>query len=66
MNLDIYEGITIIIGPSGSGKSTLLRTLNLMETPSSGEINYKDKSILSKHFNINEHRKEGRYGVSIF
>lgn len=44
VNLDIYEGITIIIGPSGSGKSTLLRTLNLMETPTSGEINYKNKT----------------------
>ncbi|WP_264230284.1 amino acid ABC transporter ATP-binding protein [Acholeplasma laidlawii] len=58
VNLDIHEGITIIIGPSGSGKSTLLRTLNLMERPTSGEINYKNKNILSKHFNINEHRKE--------
>ena len=28
----------VIIGPSGSGKSTFLRCLNLMETPTSGEI----------------------------
>ena len=27
-----------IIGASGSGKSTLLRCVNLLETPSSGEI----------------------------
>jgi putative lysine transport system ATP-binding protein len=30
--------ITTIIGPSGSGKSTLLRCINLLETPSSGEV----------------------------
>ncbi|MBQ4099939.1 MAG: amino acid ABC transporter ATP-binding protein, partial [Oscillospiraceae bacterium] len=28
----------VIIGPSGSGKSTFLRCLNLLETPTSGEI----------------------------
>ena len=27
-----------IIGSSGSGKSTLLRCLNLLETPTSGDI----------------------------
>ena len=32
--------VTCIIGPSGSGKSTLLRCLNMLETPSTGEINY--------------------------
>ena len=31
-----------IIGPSGSGKSTLLRCLNLLETPTSGEIVFED------------------------
>ena len=28
----------VIIGPSGSGKSTLLRCMNLLETPTYGEI----------------------------
>ena len=28
----------VIVGPSGSGKSTFLRCLNLLETPTSGEI----------------------------
>ncbi len=31
--------VSCIIGPSGSGKSTLLRCLNMLETPSGGEIN---------------------------
>ena len=32
-----------IIGASGSGKSTLLRCINLLETPTSGEIMYQGK-----------------------
>ena len=32
--------VTCIIGASGSGKSTLLRCLNLLETPTTGEIIY--------------------------
>ena len=40
---DITESIetgekVVIIGPSGSGKSTFLRCLNLLETPTSGQI----------------------------
>lgn len=58
VSIDIYEGVTIIIGPSGSGKSTLLRLLNLMETPTSGEIYFKDKSLLAKGFDKNLHRQK--------
>ena len=32
--------VTSIIGASGSGKSTLLRCINLLETPTSGEIRF--------------------------
>lgn len=39
INLDIAPGKRIVItGPSGSGKSTLLRCLNLLETPTEGDI----------------------------
>lgn len=39
----IEKGETIaVIGPSGSGKSTFLRCLNLMETPTSGDVYFKD------------------------
>ena len=47
INLEVNKGERIvIIGPSGAGKSTLLRCINLLETFSSGEILFKEKSIL--------------------
>lgn len=46
IDLEIKKGeVVAIIGPSGSGKSTFLRCLNLMETPTSGEILFKDKLL---------------------
>ncbi len=38
--------VTTIIGASGSGKSTLLRCINLLETPTSGEILYHGNNIV--------------------
>ncbi|MBR2499171.1 MAG: amino acid ABC transporter ATP-binding protein [Clostridia bacterium] len=35
----------VIIGPSGSGKSTMLRCMNLLETPTYGEIWFEDKLL---------------------
>lgn len=47
ISFDVYEGEFIaVIGPSGAGKSTLLRSVNRLVTPTSGEILYKDCSIL--------------------
>ena len=40
--------VTSIIGASGSGKSTLLRCINLLETPSSGEILYHGKIVVGR------------------
>ena len=45
-----------IIGASGSGKSTLLRCINLLETPSSGEIFYHGKNVLSRGTRAPEYR----------
>ena len=50
--------VTCIIGPSGSGKSTLLRCLNMLETPSSGEINYHGRDITDKKVNVPEYRSK--------
>ena len=48
--------VTSIIGASGSGKSTLLRCVNLLETPTSGEILFHDASILQRGFNVPAYR----------
>lgn len=59
INLDIYRGeVVVIIGPSGSGKSTLLRSLNLLETPTDGEIVFDGVDINGKNVDINKHRQK--------
>ncbi len=45
-----------IIGASGSGKSTLLRCVNLLETPSSGQILYHDTDVAGRGVNAPEYR----------
>lgn len=42
----------VVIGPSGSGKSTFLRCLNLLESPTGGEIWFEGKNITAKGINI--------------
>lgn len=44
IDLNVHVGeVVAVIGPSGSGKSTLLRCLNFLETPTSGEIWFRDE-----------------------
>ncbi len=45
-----------IIGASGSGKSTLLRCINLLETPSGGEILYHGESVIAGPVKPNAYR----------
>lgn len=47
----------VIIGPSGSGKSTFLRCLNLLETPTQGEIYFDGQCITDKKCDINKVRE---------
>ena len=57
-NIDIEKGeIVAIIGPSGSGKSTLLRSLNMLETPTSGSIYFNGVDLADKKVDINRHRQ---------
>ena len=49
--------VVSIIGPSGSGKSTLLRSLNLLETPTSGRIIFDGVDLADKKVDINLHRR---------
>ena len=45
-----------IIGASGSGKSTLLRCINLLETPTSGEILYHGENVVGRKVNAPKYR----------
>lgn len=48
--------VTCIIGASGSGKSTLLRCLNILETPTTGEILYHGDNIVGGKVNAAQYR----------
>ena len=59
INQNIKKGEkVVIIGPSGSGKSTFLRCLNLLETPTSGEIWFEGQLITDKKTDINKVRQK--------
>lgn len=46
IDLDIQRGAFLgIVGTSGAGKSTLLRLLNLLETPSSGTLQFNGRDL---------------------
>lgn len=58
IDAEIAKGeVVVVIGPSGSGKSTFLRCLNLLETPTGGEIEYEGKLLTDRKVNINELRQ---------
>lgn len=58
INLTIKEKAFVVIkGKSGQGKSTLLNILGLLETPTEGQIIYKNQSIASKS-QIRKFKKE--------
>ena len=48
----------VIIGPSGSGKSTFLRCLNLLETPTAGEISFEGTVITDPKVKIDRIRQQ--------
>ncbi len=47
----------VVVGPSGSGKSTFLRCMNLLETPTQGEIWFDGQLITDPKTNINKVRE---------
>lgn len=57
INLTVNRGeVVSIIGSSGSGKSTMLRCINLLETPTSGEILYNGKNVQTEIDSIYRYR----------
>ena len=66
-DLEVLKGVSqhiskgervVLIGPSGSGKSTFLRCLNLLETPTAGEIIFEGQSITDEKCDINKIRQK--------
>ena len=66
-NLEVLRGVSqhiskgervVLIGPSSSGKSTFLRCLNLLETPTGGEIIFEGQSITDEKADINKIRQK--------
>jgi len=59
INITINNGDVIaVIGPSGTGKSTLLRCINMLETPTSGEVIVDGQVINDGKTDLNEVRKK--------
>lgn len=54
---EIKKGeVVVIIGPSGCGKSTFLRCLNMLETPTGGQILFEGTDLTDASVNVNRHR----------
>ena len=59
VDMEIDRGeVVVVIGPSGSGKSTFLRCLNLLETPTAGDILFHGQSILRKDMKLDKYREK--------
>ena len=50
--------VVVVIGPSGSGKSTFIRCLNLLETPTEGQIFFEGSCIPDKGSAVHKHREK--------
>ena len=58
ISLSVKKGEVIsIIGSTGSGKSTFLRSINLLESPSGGEILYHGDNVLEKGYDLTTYRE---------
>ena len=59
VSLEVDRGeVVVILGPSGSGKSTMLRCINLLETPSEGQVFFEDTEITDPATDINAIRAQ--------
>jgi len=57
IDFSVQKGdVTSIIGASGSGKSTLLRCINLLETPTAGQILFHGEDITKRSYHVPAYR----------
>lgn len=57
IDFTVHPGdVTSVIGSSGSGKSTLLRCINLLETPTGGEIRFHGEDIMKRKGGVAAYR----------
>ena len=57
ISFSVEKGEVIsIIGSSGSGKSTMLRCIDLLETPTGGQIFFEGKDITAKDVDLSRYR----------
>ena len=48
VDLDLFAGeLVVILGPSGSGKSTFLNILGGLDTPTSGNVHFRDQDLVA-------------------
>ena len=58
VSLDTGE-LVVLLGPSGSGKSTLLNLLGGLDTPSAGQIWYRDQDLaVAGDHDLTEYRRD--------
>jgi len=64
VDIDIKKGdVMVIIGPSGSGKSTFLRSINMLETPTSGSIIFDGVDITKRKY-VDESGKQVKVDIN--
>jgi putative ABC transport system ATP-binding protein len=61
IDLDILAGeVLVLLGPSGSGKSTLLNVIGGLDSPSQGEVRYRDRDLTAAtESELTEFRRRG-------